>query len=315
MTDSQSQDRFSFRQAAGADFDEAFRKGFWRAVISWLTKHSNELLPFDEVRKRLPLRGQHYIGLKQVLLDQIIGSVSRYQDFDRAFLPKQTHTRDRWESVDRAHLQDVILPPIELYKLGNVYFVKDGNHRVSVARERGQAYIDANVIEIDVPVSLESDLELHDLVLKQEQAYFYEQTGLQDLHPDANIEFSVPGQYSKLIEHIRVHRWYMGESLQHEISDSEAVDGWYKEVYLPLIKIVRKRNILKEFRGRTEADLYLWIIEHRFYLKEEHKREVSLEKAATHFTKEYSQKPFRHLRNWLRHFIQRIFKHTEEKKK
>lgn len=307
-------DKFSFSRAARADFEDAVRKGFWRSVISWLTKHSNELLPFDEVRKRLPLRGQHYIGLRQVNLDHIIGSVSRYQDFDRAFLPRQSHTRERWESVDRAHLQDVILPPIELYKLGNVYFVKDGNHRVSVAREKGQVFIDAYVIEIDIPVSLESDLELHDLVLKQEQAQFYSVTGLLDIHPDADIGFSVPGQYSKLIEHIRVHRWYMGEELEREITDKEAVDGWYEDVYLPLIKIIRKRNILAEFRGRTEADLYLWILEHRFYLKEEYKRDVSLEKAAVHFTSEYAPKPFRHLRNWIKNGWQKIFKPDQKEK-
>lgn len=311
MANSSMQNNFSFKQAARADFDDAFRKGFWRSVISWLTKHRNELLPFDEVLKRLPMHGQHYIGLKQVPMDQIIGSVSRYRDFDRAFLPKQTHTRDRWESVDRAHLQDVILPPVELYKLGNVYFVKDGNHRVSVAREKGQVDIDAYVIEIEIPVNLESDLELHDLVLKQEQAQFYHVTKLNELLPDANIEFSIPGQYGKLLEHIRVHRWYMGEKLKHVIGDKAAVTGWYEDVYLPLIKTIRKRNILKEFRGRTEADLYLWIIEHRYYLKEEFKSEVSLEKAAVHFAEEYSPGPFRHLRNWVKRFVQQLFRQNK----
>lgn len=309
------QSKFSFSQAARADFDEAFRKGFWRSVISWLTKHSNELLPFDEVRKRLPLRGQHYIGLKQVELNQIVGSVSRYQDFDRAFLPKQSHTRERWESVDKAHLQDVILPPIELYKLGDIYFVKDGNHRVSVAREKGQAFIDAYVIEIDIPVHLDSKLELRDLVMKQEQAQFYTETKMLDFIPDVDIEFSIPGQYTKLIEHIRVHRWYMGEELDRKISDREAVTGWYKDVYIPLIKILRRRNILSEFPDRTEADLYLWIIEHRFYLKEEYKREVSLEKAAIHFARKYSPKPFRHLWNWFKSRVERISTHQQKKVK
>lgn len=308
MANSSMQNNFGFKQAARADFDDAFRKGFWRSVISWLTKHSNELLPFDEVLKRLPMHGQHYIGLKQVPMDQIIGSVSRYQDFDRAFLPRQTHTRDRWESVDRAHLQDVILPPVELYKLGNVYFVKDGNHRVSVAREKGQVYIDAYVIEIEIPISLESDIELHDLVLKKEQAQFYHTTKLNELIPEASIEFSIPGQYGKLLEHIRVHRWFMGEKLKHRIDDKIAVTGWYEDVYLPLIKIIRRRNILKEFRGRTEADLYLWIIEHRYYLKEEYKSEISLEKAAVHFAEEYSPGLFKHLRNWLTRRVNKIFK-------
>ena len=86
--------------------------------------------------------------MKQIETDKIIGSVSRFQEFDRAFLPRQTHTRERWESIDKAYYKDVILPPIDVYQIGEIYFVKDGNHRVSVARERGQLYMDAFVVKI-----------------------------------------------------------------------------------------------------------------------------------------------------------------------
>src|SRR5512138_1525754 len=123
-----------FEVAAKLDFENAIRKGYWRSVMSWFTRTDNKLLPYDEFRRSLPVYGQHDIGMRQIELDKIIGSVGRYLDFDRAFLPRRTNTRNRWESVDRAHLQDITLPPIEVYKVGTVYFVKDGNHRVSVAR-------------------------------------------------------------------------------------------------------------------------------------------------------------------------------------
>jgi len=278
----------SYQRAAKEDFEEAYSKGFWRSIFSWLTQNKNELLPLDEVLKRIPTKGQHYIGLKQVSIEQIIGSVSRYQDFDRAFLPRHSHTRSRWESVDRAWLQDVILPPIELYKIGDIYFVKDGNHRVSVARENGQAFIDAYVIEIDVPVPLEPDLNLNDLVLKQEEATFLEHTRLLDVRPQAKIELTLIGQYEKLAQHIGVHRWFMGEKLNRPISDEEAVAGWYDEVYMPLVRIIRKLKILNKFPKRTEADLYLWIIEHRWFLREEYQRDVSLETAAKDFMEHFS---------------------------
>jgi hypothetical protein len=184
----------------------------------------------------------------------------------------------------------VILPPIELYKMGEMYFVKDGNHRVSVARERGQVFIDAQVIEIDTPVELKSNLELRDLTLKKEQADFIQQTKLADILPDVKIDFTIPDQYHKLREHIRVHRWYMGEKLHHEINEADAIAGWYDEVYMPLMRVVRQKQILKEFPGRTEADLYLWIIEHRYYLMEELNIDVSLEKAAVHFVNTFSQR-------------------------
>lgn len=285
---------------ARSDFDTARRKGYWRSILSWLTQSTNELLPFDEVRKRLPITGQHYLGLKQIPVETIVGSVGRYQDFDRAFLPRQTFTRDRWISIDKAHMQDVILPPIEVYKIGSVYFVKDGNHRVSVARERGQAFMDAYVIEVATNVPVENITDIDDLIRKQEYAEFIIATRLTEVRPDSQVPLSLPGQYSKLLDHINVHRWYLGEQFQRDIPWEEAVTRWYDEVYLPLVEIIREQNILAEFPGRTEADLYLYIIEHLAYLREEWKAEVSLEEAASHFAEEYSQRPLRRLVNIIR---------------
>ena len=124
------------RHMAGEEFELAFRKGFWRSVLGWFRQSSNQLLPFDEVRRILPIGGQYDAGLRQIPIDSVVGSVGRYNDFDKAFLPTQRHTRLRWINVDMANLQEINLPPIEVYKVGKVYFVKDGNHRVSVAREK-----------------------------------------------------------------------------------------------------------------------------------------------------------------------------------
>lgn len=286
----------SYSQHSKEDFSKAYWKGFWRSIISWVKRSNNELLPFDEVRKRIPMRGQHYRGLQQIETSKIIGSESRFNDFDRAFLPRQTNTRERWESIDRAYFEDVILPPIDVYQVGDVYFVKDGNHRVSVARERGQIYMDAYVVEIDIPGKLNAKTDVHQLIKMQEYAVFLEATHLDQLYPEENFQFSVPGQYEKVLEHINVHRYYMGMQKKRPIADNEAVEGWYREVYRPLIKIIRKKNILKEFPRRTEMDLYLWIIEHRYYLSQEYGRNVSLDAAATNFVKIFSERPFPYLR-------------------
>ncbi len=119
-----------------------FVRVFWRSVLGWFNKSSNQLLAFDEIRKYLPVHGQYDVGVRQIPIDKIVGSVGRYNDFDRAFLPRHRHIRSRWISIDLAKLRDIELPPIEVYKIGEVYFVKDGNHRVSVAREKGQKYIE-----------------------------------------------------------------------------------------------------------------------------------------------------------------------------
>lgn len=283
-----------------ADFDTAYRKGFWRSVIHWFTQDNNSLLPFDEVRRKLPIKGQHYIGMREIPLDQVVGSVGRYHDFDRAFLPRQTRTKNRWMSVDRAHLQDLNLPPIEVYKIGSTYFVKDGNHRVSVAREKKQVFIDAEVIELDVSVPIDPNIDINDLIKKKEQAEFLDRTHIKDLRPDAEITLTVPGGYSNLIEHIKVHRWFMGEHLQSEVPWENAVVDWYDKVYCPLVTIIQENKILKKFPERTDTDLYLWIIDHLWHLRKEYNHEISMEAAAVNFTEKFSPRLLRRILNIIR---------------
>jgi hypothetical protein len=279
-------------ETAKSDFESAIRTSFWRSLISWFTKSRNELLPFDEVRKLVPMQGMHEIGLREIPLDQIVGSVGRYHDFDRAFLPRRTETRSRWISIDTARLQDVALPAIEVYKIGSFYFVKDGNHRVSVARRRGQAFIDANVIEVDVGVPINTEADIDDLIRLQEKTEFYLRTHLLDLCPEADIELTLPGGYPKLLEHINVHRWFMGEKRKSPVKFADAVAHWYDKVYLPLVKIILQEKTLDKFPGRTEADLYLWIIEHLWYLREECPEcDTSLEQATIDFTMRFSSNP------------------------
>ena len=299
-SDYDSRSRLYLFQTARNDFSHAYLKGFWRSLRSWMHNESNDLLPYDEVRKHMPIRGQHYLGLKQIETEKIVGSVSRYNDFDRAFLPRRTHTRSRWESIDRAYFEDVILPPIDVYKLGEVYFVKDGNHRVSVARERNQVYMDAYVVEVDAPDALDANVSIDDLLMVEEYAEFLNITHLDEYYPVHNFKFSIPGQYEKVLQHISVHQWYMGEAANHPIDYADAVKGWYKDLYRPLEKIICKYKILNNFPNRTEMDLYLWIMEHRYYLGEEKHRSISLEAAALNFAEKFSRKPFNHIRQFFR---------------
>lgn len=267
----------SVENTAQQDFERAITKGFWRSVISRLVGADNELLPFDQVRQKLPIRGQHYVGLGQVPIEQIVGSFGRYHDFDRAFLPIQRRTRDRWLSIDKAHYQDVILPPVELYKVGEVYFVKDGNHRVSVARERGQEFVDAYIIEIDTPVDLTRSTRIDELELKKSHADFILRTRLDVSRLDTSLNATSPEYYSRLLEHIQVHRWYLGEQRDAEVSYDEAVLSWFDTVYLPLVDMIHEQNLLKEFSGLTETDLYLWVVEYQGYLRQAYRYEDGAE--------------------------------------
>src|ERR671934_500601 len=163
---------------AHAEFMRARRRAFWRRLAKWFMRADDALLSFDEVRKQLRVRGQYDRGFQEVPVEKIVGSVSRYRDFDRAFLPRNVWNRGKWESVDRAQLLGIVLPPVELYKIGETYFVKDGNQRVSVARETGQAVVDAKVIELETPVPVSSTEDILTLLRDREALDFYERTGI-----------------------------------------------------------------------------------------------------------------------------------------
>ena len=255
--------------ATNEDFQKARRQAFISRLLSIITRSgANELLPLDEVRARLNVRGQRHLGLRQVPLEQIVGSEGRYSDFDRRFAPLRDNTKFRWLNIDRAYYQETHLPAVDLYKVGEIYFVKDGNHRISVARQRGQAEIDALVIELIVDVPLSRDLSLHDLLIKEEYSDFLDWTGLADLRPDQRIEFSELGGYLDLIRHINAHRYYMGLEHGCEIERDQAVANWYDNVYYPVVQLIRAQAVLSAFPKRSEADLYRWIMDHRWYMRE-----------------------------------------------
>jgi hypothetical protein len=176
-------------------------------------------------------------------------------------------------SIDRAHYEQVPLPPVELFKIGDVYFVKDGNHRVSVARDRGQIYIDAYVTEIDIPVVLTIETKLDDLDLKKEYANFLLKTNLTKLRPEANLESTYAGTYKTLFKHIDGHRWYLGEEREDEVSYEEAVASWYDNVYLPLVELMVVGGIIQKYAEFSEPELYLWVMDYYGYLRQYYRDE------------------------------------------
>jgi len=170
-----------------------------------------------------------------------------------------------------------------------VYFVKDGHHRVSVARNAGQKFIDAEIIELSVTVPPDSHDSLKDLIIKGEYARFLEQTKLKQLKPDHYpIRFTVPGRYDVLLDHITTRQYYLGLKHQREVSWEEAVCSWYDRLYKRVVDKMREHRVLERFPGRTEADLYLWIMDHRYYLTQQFGADVGSEQAATDFARRFS---------------------------
>lgn len=278
------------RSQARDDWSRARRRALWEAAVDVLTRRPGDLLPLEEIRSRLNVRGSHYLGLQHVPLANIVGSEGRYADFDRRFLPKKDVTANRWMGINQANQRDIILPPVELYKIGDVYFVKDGNHRISVARERGQAEIDAYVMEYEVDVPLDPTFSMRDLILKEEYSDFLDWTGLASLRPEQRIELSALGGYLDLLNHINTHRYYLALERNGPVEAQEAITSWYDNVYLPVIKAIRDHQILRCFPGRTEADLYLWIMQHRHFMHEAGGVDPGAEAAVLDYASRFGQR-------------------------
>ncbi len=273
-----------------ANFYEARRRSLLAAILDTLRRQPNDMLSFEEVRARLNVRGQRYLGHQTVALDHIVGSEGRYGDFDRRFLPRSDTLKQRWSNISRAQLEDIALPPVELYKIGDAYFVRDGNHRVSVARQQGQAYIDAYLTELLVDVPLGPDLSVRDLLLKEEYSDFLEWTDLHLLRSDERIEFSELGGYLDLVRHINAHRYYLGQERGQEIGREEAVASWYDNVYMPIVRAIHEQGVLRHFLGRTEADLYRWIMEHRWKVRERTGADPGPEGATSEYVELFGRK-------------------------
>jgi hypothetical protein len=252
-----------------ADFARARSRAFLHDILGFLSGRAKRLLSYDEVKEKLHIGGPLYRGIRTVEIARIVGSVNRYVDFDRTFLPTNNRIAGRWQNVDRAFYEDIGLPPVVLYKVGDVYFVVDGHHRVSVARQQGQEFIEAEVRECHVKVPVEPDLRPEDLEILGAGVEFVERTGLDRLRPGAAIAVTIPDGYSRMLEHIAVHRYFMGLDQRRDITDDEAVVHWYDTVYSPIQTVIRERDILKEFAGRTEGDLYIWVLDHQHFLHDQ----------------------------------------------
>lgn len=272
-----SDSSYNFNSAI-EDFRSARQRASIQEVIARVMGRSNQLLSYDDVAKKLRLQSRTERGLKNIPLDAIVGSVGRYTDFTRTFLPLQDSDRERWASVKAAMVTGAGLPPIELYQVGDVYFVLDGNHRVSIARQEGLKSIEAYVTEFRTDVKLTPETKLDEIIIKAEYIEFLEKTDLAQARPNVDLSVTIPGQYEKLMEQIDVCK-YMDENETLTLQDAAA--NWYDTLYIPLAEAIRDRELLQWFPGRTITDLYIWISENRAALEKELGWELRSDVAAT----------------------------------
>ncbi len=286
------------------DFLKARRRARIGKVLSTFKWKNPDLLSFYEVTKLIKPESESYKGMQTIPVKNIIGSENRYHDFSSAFAPKNNKLQTRWENIDRARLDDIPLPPISVYKIGDWYFVRDGNHRVSVARMNGQEFIDAEVVELTSSIVLEEGLTMKELkkrVVEAERESFIEQYNPTYLPMD-KIVFTTPGSYPEMVNHILVHKYYANEHLDYTLTFEEGAVSWYNKVYKPLVDALDNEHLARRFPGYTESDIYMWLVRRWDEMK---RTDAYITEAAV--VKDVKKRSGRHfLRRWLNYF-KRIF--------
>jgi len=289
-------------------FESARFKSLLNNLKFFTRERENELLSFDEINKGLKLHNQHYLGMKTVRVEDIVGSIDRYKDFDRYFLPKKAHLEHRWSNIYSAYMNDVILPVVKLYKVGDIYFVVDGNHRVSVARRMGVTYIDAEVTEFVTKFPITREMDPSDMFILVERERFLEVTGLKDTKPGSRIRLTIPGKYDFLLDEINKHMHYLNKNRpegQKETDFKKASLDWYDNVYLPARNLIDSYKLIKNFPHRTKSDLYVWINAHKYYLRDKYGKNIGLADAAYDFSTKFSEGFWPHIKLFFHNLIRK----------
>jgi nucleotide-binding universal stress UspA family protein len=289
--------------AAIQDFRRLRRRAGFRKIISLMSRRSG-LLSYKDMRKKLHAIEMASTKLRVIPVQAIQGSVGRYADFTRDFLPADSIDEGRWARVKMKFTSLEGVPPIEVYQIGEVYFVLDGNHRVSVAREMGIENIEAYVREVKTKVPLKIDENLDQILIKAEFSEFLEKTNFDRLYPDTKIEATVPGRYINLLQQIEAVHFALELEHSKAIPFEEAVKHWFDAVYDPILEIIRTQDLLQEYPKRTETDLFLWIFKHRATLTQTLGWEITPDSAV----KDLSQQPQSSLERLGNHTRQLFYK-------
>jgi hypothetical protein len=254
---------------AQSDFLRARRDRNLAAVARRLRREPgdvNVILPFEEVVQALGRTGQRSLGLKVVPLEDIVGTVDRTRDFDRSFRPTTGRVRSRWERIAQAMRRGETIPPISLYKVGNLYFVRDGHHRVSVARALGRKDIDAYVTEVSTKVGPEGSIRPSDLPLKSHERLFRERVPLPG-EKARRLHLSDPWQYGALAEGVEAWGFRAMQDRRDFLDRPAVATLWFDEEYAPVVTMLREADMIGD---GTETDAYVRVAALRYRLLRTH---------------------------------------------
>jgi hypothetical protein len=256
-------------QDAHADFSKARRRHRLSDLANRLRREPDDIdviLPFDEVVEALGRRGERRRGLQTIELDSIVGTVDRSREFDRSFRPTSRRVRRRWEGIAKAMRRSEPMPPIDVYRVGELHFVVDGHHRVSVARQLRLEVIEANVTEIITEVPAGRDTRISDLTLKSHERLFFERVPLP-AEARARIQLSDEWRYAGLAE--GVEAWgFRAMQVNREFMDrGQVARAWFEQEYAPVVEVLREADLIGH---GTETEAYTRVVSLRYLLLRTH---------------------------------------------
>ena len=290
------------------DFYRARNKALFNEIQHFLSPEEVNLISLNDIKQLIKPQNETYIGMKVIPIEKIVGSEGRYKDFDNHFFPKSSFLKSRWEHVDQAAIDSVILPPIKVYEIAGLYFVRDGNHRVSVAKSRGTEFIDAEVVSLQSEIKLKQTDSMQDIIrqiINYEKRVFYAETSFGDITDYWCLDFTAAGRYDVIYNHILTHKYYMNQGKTEEVSMEDAINSWFNNVYMPLAGSISRKKILKKFPKRTLGDLYVWTVRYWDQLKQKFGDNVEIDDAVENFTKKYRIPFHRRIKNQIKRIILR----------
>ena len=245
-------------------FDRARRKEVYRRLAGVVRRTGGEkdLLPLERLREHVRLFEQTYVGVQPIPVAAIVGTAGRSEDFSENFLPRRDDVRERWTRIERA-FPDGHFPPIVAYRVGDSYFVVDGHHRVAVAKQRKIEFIDAEITELRARFALPAGVDIGALIHAEQRQRFMEDSGLDRMAPDADIDLSAPHEYVELLELIKVHAYHLSCERNEIVPMEVAAIDFYDHIYLPTVDVIKHEGLGEAFPHKTAADLFMLVYERR----------------------------------------------------
>jgi hypothetical protein len=251
------------------DFGRARRRRALARLSARLRRADDvhHILPFEEVARALGRIGERRLGQQLIPLDSIVGTVDRSREFDRDFRPTSPRVRERWQRINLAQRKGEAMPPIDVYRIGELHFVKDGHHRVSVARALGHKDINAYVTEVQTQVGADREIRLKDLPLKSHQRVFFERVPLPPEQRE-RIHLRDEWRYAALAEAVEAWGFRAGQARQEEMSRRDVAESWFRDEYEPVVEMLREAQLVP--KGVSDTEAYMKVAHLRYLLLRTH---------------------------------------------